>query len=115
MEPLNSIPGVENSNSVGEKDIAVVTNYIQTIVRPYLAKRNHLTPEKWFKVNTLTYRSETEYRDIAYLKGYEHIRQKIFNYYCNLTRLAVVNHVVLIMHEKSVNERINTLVPQLSL
>ncbi|KAL9915724.1 uncharacterized protein LOC119636987 [Glossina fuscipes] len=82
LQSFNNIPGVENSNSVGEKDIAVVTNYTQTIVRPYLAKRNYLTAERWFK-------------------GYEHIRQKIFNYYCNLTRVAMVNHVVLIMHEKS--------------
>ncbi|KAL9913253.1 uncharacterized protein ACN2A1_000784 isoform 2-T10 [Glossina fuscipes fuscipes] len=82
LQPFNNIPGVENSNSVGEKDIAFVTNYMQINVRPYLAKRNYLTTERWSK-------------------GYEHIRQKIFNYYCNLTRVAMVNHVVLIMHEKS--------------
>uniref|UniRef100_A0A1A9WYV8 Uncharacterized protein n=1 Tax=Glossina brevipalpis TaxID=37001 RepID=A0A1A9WYV8_9MUSC len=82
LDPLQNITGFENNNGIGEKDIALITNYIETIVKPYLAKRTHLNADRWFK-------------------GYEHIRQKIFNYYCNLTRTAVLNHVIFIMNEKS--------------
>ncbi|XP_065370414.1 uncharacterized protein LOC135962421 [Calliphora vicina] len=67
---------------IGEKEVTSIINYMNKIIRPYLEKRNHLDADIW-------------------IKGYERTRQKIFNYNRRFNHLALLNHLVAIVHEKS--------------
>ncbi|XP_067627505.1 uncharacterized protein [Eurosta solidaginis] len=69
------------ASDVGMKQIEIVKDYMTAVVRPYLAKRNHLNPDVW-------------------LKGFELTRTKISNYYKRYTNLALLNHIVTILFEK---------------
>ncbi|KAM7343618.1 uncharacterized protein ACRADG_010593 isoform 2-T2 [Cochliomyia hominivorax] len=73
---------IKERNPIGEKEVSSIINYMNKIVRPYLAKRNHLNADIW-------------------IKGYECTRQKIFNYNRRFNQLALLNHLVAIVHEKS--------------
>jgi len=66
----------------GLEQVRQVQNYMEKIVRPYLAKRNHLNADIW-------------------IRGYERNRLKVSNYNRRFTQLALLNHIVGILHDKS--------------
>ncbi|ALC42411.1 CG30120, partial [Drosophila busckii] len=66
----------------GLEQVQQVREYMEQIVRPYLAKRNHLNAEIW-------------------IKGYERNRLKVSNYNRRFTQLALLNHIVGILHDKA--------------
>ncbi|XP_075165246.1 uncharacterized protein LOC142237734 [Haematobia irritans] len=74
---------INERNPVGQNIVHDITQFMDNIVRPYLAKRNHLNGDIW-------------------IKGYERTRQKIFNYNRRLTQVALLNHLVSVIHDKSV-------------
>ncbi|XP_011177833.2 uncharacterized protein LOC105209231 [Zeugodacus cucurbitae] len=71
----------QNESETGMQQIEVVRNYMDAVVRPYLAKRNHLKADVW-------------------LKGFELTRSKLTNYYKRYTNLALLNHIVALVYEK---------------
>ncbi|TMW43504.1 hypothetical protein DOY81_011414, partial [Sarcophaga bullata] len=73
---------ISERNTIGEKEVLCIINYMNEVVRPYLAKRNHLNASIW-------------------IEGYERIRQKIFNYSWRFTNVALLNHIVVIVSDKS--------------
>ncbi|XP_023291865.2 uncharacterized protein LOC111675349 [Lucilia cuprina] len=73
---------INERNPIGEKEVASIINFMNHVVRPYLTKRNHLNADIW-------------------IKGYERTRQKIFNYNRRFSHLALLNHLVVIVHDKS--------------
>nr|XP_036225739.1 uncharacterized protein LOC118682201 [Bactrocera oleae] len=71
----------QNESESGMKQIEVVRKYMDVVVRPYLAKRNHLNADVW-------------------LKGFDLTRSKLTNYYKRYTNLALLNHIVALVYEK---------------
>lgn len=45
----------QNKSETGMEQIEVVRKYMDAVVRPYLAKRNHLNANVWLKVSTVEY------------------------------------------------------------
>ena len=41
---------ISERNPIGEKEVTCIINYMNEIVRPYLAKRNHLNANIWMEV-----------------------------------------------------------------
>lgn len=41
---------ISERNPVGEKEVICIINYMNEIVRPYLAMRNHLNATIWMEV-----------------------------------------------------------------
>ncbi|KAI8038788.1 uncharacterized protein LOC128254563 [Drosophila gunungcola] len=73
---------ITERNPAGLEQVRQVQSYMEKIVRPYLAKRNHLNAEIW-------------------IRGYERNRLKVSNYNRRFTQLALLNHIVGILHYKS--------------
>ncbi|XP_017054323.1 uncharacterized protein LOC108096892 [Drosophila ficusphila] len=73
---------ITERNPAGLEQVRQVQNYMEKIVRPYLAKRHHLNAEIW-------------------IRGYERNRLKVSNYNRRFTQLALLNHIVGILHDKS--------------
>ncbi|XP_036331539.1 uncharacterized protein LOC118743125 [Rhagoletis pomonella] len=71
----------QNESDAGMKQIEVVKKYMTAVVRPYLAKRNHLNADVW-------------------LKGFDLTRSKLSNYYKRYTNLALLNHIAALVYEK---------------
>ncbi|XP_054736666.1 uncharacterized protein LOC129243574 [Anastrepha obliqua] len=84
----------QNESEAGMKQIEVVKNYMDAVIRPYLAKRNHLNADVW-------------------LKGFELTRTKLSNYYKRYTNLALLNHIVALVHEKFQKTQTRCSVPAL--
>ncbi|XP_017079246.1 uncharacterized protein LOC108113220 [Drosophila eugracilis] len=73
---------ITERHPAGLEHVRQVQNYMEKTVRPYLAKRNHLNAEIW-------------------IRGYERNRLKVSNYNRRFTQLALLNHIVGILHDKS--------------
>ncbi|XP_017836761.2 uncharacterized protein LOC108595984 [Drosophila busckii] len=73
---------ISERKPAGLEQVQQVREYMEQIVRPYLAKRNHLNAEIW-------------------IKGYERNRLKVSNYNRRFTQLALLNHIVGILHDKA--------------
>ncbi|XP_016984954.1 uncharacterized protein LOC108048660 [Drosophila rhopaloa] len=73
---------ITERHPAGLEQVRQIQNYMDKIVRPYLAKRNHLDAEIW-------------------IRGYERNRLKVSNYNRRFTQLALLNHIVGILHDKS--------------
>ncbi|XP_016957825.3 uncharacterized protein LOC108029848 [Drosophila biarmipes] len=73
---------ITERHPAGLEQVRQVQNYMEKIVRPYLAKRNHLNADIW-------------------IRGYERNRLKVSNYNRRFTQLALLNHIVGILHDKS--------------
>ncbi|XP_061390218.1 uncharacterized protein LOC133325491 [Musca vetustissima] len=73
---------INEKNPVGQSEVSNIIIYMDKVVRPYLVKRNHLNADIW-------------------IKGYERTRQKIFNYNRRFAQVALLNHLVSVVHDKS--------------
>ncbi|XP_017014878.2 uncharacterized protein [Drosophila takahashii] len=73
---------ITERHPAGLEQVRQVQSYMENIVRPYLAKRNHLNADIW-------------------IRGYERNRLKVSNYNRRFTQLALLNHIVSILHDKS--------------
>ncbi|XP_030380963.1 uncharacterized protein LOC115628828 [Scaptodrosophila lebanonensis] len=73
---------INERHPAGMAQVQQVQEYMDKVVRPYLAKRNHLNAEIW-------------------IKGYEKNRMKVSNYNRRFTQLALLNHLVGIIHHKA--------------
>ncbi|TDG51821.1 hypothetical protein AWZ03_001881 [Drosophila navojoa] len=73
---------ISERHPAGLEQVKQVNDYMELVVRPYLAKRNHLNADIW-------------------IKGYERNRMKVSNYNRRFTHLALLNHIVGILHEKA--------------
>lgn len=75
---------ISERHPAGLEQVKQVNDYMELVVRPYLAKRNHLNADIW-------------------IRGYERNRMKVSNYNRRFTHLALLNHIVGILHEKAVS------------
>ncbi|EDV36414.1 uncharacterized protein Dana_GF11966 [Drosophila ananassae] len=73
---------ITERNPAGMEQVRQVQEYMEKVVRPYLAKRNHLNADIW-------------------IRGYERNRLKVSNYNRRFTQLAILNHIVDILHNKT--------------
>ncbi|XP_017865853.1 PREDICTED: uncharacterized protein LOC108615690 [Drosophila arizonae] len=73
---------ISERHPAGLEQVKQVNDYMELVVRPYLAKRNHLNADIW-------------------IRGYERNRMKVSNYNRRFTHLALLNHIVGILHEKA--------------
>ncbi|XP_013115189.2 uncharacterized protein LOC106092807 [Stomoxys calcitrans] len=73
---------INERNPVGQSEVSNIIVFMDNIIKPYLEKRNHLNADIW-------------------IKGYERTRQKIFNYNRRFTQVALLNHLVSVIHDKS--------------
>ncbi|XP_017147778.1 uncharacterized protein LOC108159211 [Drosophila miranda] len=73
---------ISERHPAGLEQVQQVQNYMEKVVRPYLAKRNHLDADVW-------------------IRGYERNRLKVSNYNRRFTQLALLNHIVGILHDKA--------------
>ncbi|XP_073812977.1 uncharacterized protein [Musca autumnalis] len=73
---------INEKSPVGQSEVLNIITYMNNVVRPYLAKRNHLNANIW-------------------IKGYERTRHKIFNYNRRFSQVALLNHLVSVIHDKS--------------
>ncbi|EDW08761.1 uncharacterized protein LOC6578927 [Drosophila mojavensis] len=73
---------ISERHPAGLEQVKQVNDYMELVVRPYLKKRNHLNADIW-------------------IRGYERNRMKVSNYNRRFTHLALLNHIVGILHEKA--------------
>ncbi|XP_064544076.1 uncharacterized protein LOC135432346 [Drosophila montana] len=73
---------ISERHPAGLEQVQQVKEYMEHVVRPYLEKRNHLNADIW-------------------IKGYERNRLKVSNYNKRFTQLALLNHIVCILHDKA--------------
>ncbi|EDW02748.1 GH19710 [Drosophila grimshawi] len=73
---------ISERHPAGLEQVRQVKQYMEQVIRPYLDKRNHLNAEIW-------------------IKGYERNRMKVSNYNKRFTQLALLNHIVGILHDKA--------------
>ncbi|XP_034651777.1 uncharacterized protein LOC117890816 [Drosophila subobscura] len=73
---------ISERHPAGLEQVQQVQSYMEKVVRPYLAKRNHLDADVW-------------------IRGYERNRLKVSNYNRRFTQLALLNHIVSILHDKA--------------
>lgn len=74
---------ISERHPAGLEQVQQVKEYMEKVVQPYLDKRNHLNAEIW-------------------IKGYERNRMKVSNYNKRFTQLALLNHIVGMLHDKAV-------------
>ncbi|XP_020815078.1 uncharacterized protein LOC110189371 [Drosophila serrata] len=82
MPPEIANMEITERHPAGLEQVRQVQAYMEKVVRPYLAKRNHLNAEIW-------------------IRGYERNRMKVSNYNRRFTHLAILNHIVGILHDRS--------------
>lgn len=75
---------ISERHPAGLEQVKQVNDYMEHVIRPYLAKRNHLNADIW-------------------IGGYERNRMKVANYNKRFTQLALLNHIVSMLHEKAVS------------
>lgn len=75
---------ISERHPAGLEQVQQVKEYMEHVIRPYLEKRNHLNADIW-------------------IKGYERNRLKVSNYNKRFTQLALLNHIVCILHDKAVS------------
>lgn len=77
---------ISERHPAGLEQVRQVEEYMEKVVKPYLDKRSHLNAEIW-------------------IQGYERIRMRVSVYNKRFTQLALLNHVVGILHNKAVSGR----------
>ncbi|XP_017031677.1 uncharacterized protein [Drosophila kikkawai] len=82
MPPEIANMEITERHPAGLQQVRQIQAYMEKVVRPYLAKRNHLNAEIW-------------------IRGYERNRLKVSNYNRRFTHLAILNHIVGILHDRS--------------
>ncbi|XP_058982784.1 uncharacterized protein LOC101892529 isoform X3 [Musca domestica] len=73
---------INEKHPVGQREVSDIIAYMDNVIRPYLAKRSHLNSDIW-------------------IKGYERTRHKIFNFNRRFAQVALLNHLVFVIHDKS--------------
>ncbi|XP_034111673.1 uncharacterized protein LOC117572720 [Drosophila albomicans] len=73
---------ISERHPAGLEQVQQVKEYMEKVVKPYLEKRNHLNADIW-------------------IKGYERNRLKVSNYNKRFTQLALLNHIVGMLHDKA--------------
>lgn len=76
---------ISERHPAGLEQVRQVQEYMENVVKPYLDKRNHLNAEIW-------------------IQGYERIRMRVSSYNKRFTQLALLNHIVGVLHDKAVSD-----------
>ncbi|XP_055920353.1 uncharacterized protein LOC129951977 [Eupeodes corollae] len=76
------------SDSISSEQIKQLKEFVADVIDPYVKKQTFLNADVW-------------------IDGYENTRRKLFEYYNQFTKLAILNHMVSIVHYKFIKFHIN--------